>query len=658
MTLPALLFVDLQNDFLSRDGIVPSTDLIVKNCSRLSAKARESGVLLARAHTQVSVAAGDAMPHWKSGDASPCVAGTHGAQAPHAVSVGPSELVVHKRFYSGFESGELDSQLKDKRVSLLVIAGLYTHACVRATALDAYALGYRVLIVADAIGSPEPLHAEITREYLEKRGFLFVTTEQALSLFTAFQSGVVSDSELERIAAAREHYTQITPLDGRRALTTFTDASVQEIALAFKQLMPAGQSWAGETIEHRTKLLEGWWQNLASQKAFWVEKIVEEVGKTLKDAAEEFERSLKTISVVLETGLSAPESGDAFQVHYRPVGGVLCITPWNNPLAIPIGKIAPALLLGNSVVWKRSPSSTRIAYLLLDSLKVCGLPDGLVHIIPGGANTVRALLREPHITRVTLTGSIAAGKTVESLCAMHGKVLQAELGGNNAAIVFPQADLAATAKILARAVFGYSGQRCTAVRRLIVHEAIASEFIREFVRASQTLVVGDPMLESTDMGPLISRQHADRVIEVIEQAVNSGADLILDGRVATAGPYMAPTILRAMQSDSQVVKEETFGPVAVVQTASNIEQAIQLANGVDQGLVAWFAGGSELDRRVFTQAVQAGMLNLRPTPMAIDVAAPFVGWKASSFGIPEHGRWDKDFYSRVQVTYNDTQSDL
>lgn len=561
----ALVLVDLQNDFLNRDELLPEKEFIASQCKTLLQSARKSGIGIVHVNTRVSASAEDAMPHWKGLENIPCVAGTYGAQPPAELAAAASERVIHKRFYSGFESGELHAHLQSKNVSLLVIAGIYTHACVRSTALDAYALGYRVIIVSDAIGSPEALHAEMTREYLEKRGIPFIDSKKIAALFELDSQDSLTEPALSKLMASGRQFIQRSPGNQALELYKFVESAESDVSTPVAKANAVARSWQERSLEERADFLRGWQTALEARSDFWIEKIIEEVGKPVKDAQEEFRRSLTTLRTVVELGLSAPESTTSFKVRYRPAGTILCITPWNNPVAIPVGKIAPALLYGNPVIWKPSPLATRMALLLLDSLRDAGLPDNLVQLIPGGADTVRILLREPSIARVTLTGSISAGRTVASLCSLTGKILQAELGGNNAAIILPGADINTAARTLVRAAFSYSGQRCTAIRRLIVHQSVADEFIQAFTQETRQLIVGDPHLASTDIGPLISPEHGERVAEVISQAISEGVEVLRNGMAESRGQSMAPTILKAKNPYCRIAQEETFGPVAVFQ---------------------------------------------------------------------------------------------
>ena len=649
----ALLFVDLQNDYLNRSRITPSSVTVINNCVRLLDAARKVGLGVIHAHTIVNASGNDAMPHWKRNEMIPCQEGSSGAQTPPLLMPMENETIITKRYYSAFESGKLDAYFKTQDVDLVIIAGLYTHACIRAAVLDAYAHGYSVLVVSDAIGSTEPLHAEVTRDFLEKREFLFINTEDVLNIIGSIKNyESIEDIQLY-VSNNLTSFVQLNPSNLQTTIFKFDSLRDDTIEAFLQKSQQLAYAWETKPIRERAEVLLRWQKRLNEERAFWIEKIVEEVGKPIKDATEEFDRALETIKTVIDVGLNDIDSINNFRVVNRAVGTVLCITPWNNPMAIPIGKIAPALIYGNAVVWKPSLQSTRFSYMLLDSLIDIGLDDGLVVIIPGGIETARRLIGHRIISRVSLTGSVEAGNAVSALCAIHKKTLQAELGGNNAVIVFPDSNLKKEIPALVRSAFSYSGQRCTANRRFIVDKAIVDEFCDLFVKETQGLVIGNPNHEQTDIGPLISKEHYDSVLYAVQLAKEQGAEILIGGDTIKfdVGLWVAPTVIKAIHTEFDIVQKETFGPVAIILTSEDVEDAIKQSNAVSYGLITTIIGGTPEQVELMQHRVESGILKVGFNAGGLDMSAPFYGWKDSSIGIPEHGRWDKEFYSRVQVIY-------
>jgi acyl-CoA reductase-like NAD-dependent aldehyde dehydrogenase len=258
---------------------------------------------------------------------------------------------------------------------------------------------------------------------------------------------------------------------------------------------------------------------------------------------------------------------------------------------------------------------------------------------------------------VSLTGSSPAGFAAQAICAARRIPLQAELGGNNAAIVWNDCDLAAAAAAIAEAGFGAAGQRCTANRRVIVAHDRHAEFVVELEAASAALEVGDPADPDVHVGPLVSPAARDRVAAAVARAHarfevrEPVRDRDAMRRLTEAGPYHAPTLVLCEDPDAEIVQEESFGPVVVVQRASSFERAIELLNGVRQGLVAsLFSASAELRER-FVDEAQAGVLKLDRATADIGIEAPFGGWKASGVGPPEHGDANREFYTRAQAIY-------
>jgi acyl-CoA reductase-like NAD-dependent aldehyde dehydrogenase len=341
------------------------------------------------------------------------------------------------------------------------------------------------------------------------------------------------------------------------------------------------------------------------------------------------------------------------------LGVVALISPWNNPIAIPVGKIAPALAYGNTLIWKPAPAATGIAQTVLKLLRQAGVPADAVRLLPGDHTTAHALASHPSIGAVTLTGSLVAGYAMQEICARRMVPLQAELNGNNAAIVWDDADLAQAANQVAWGAFGFAGQRCTANRRVIVPRARFAALLEELKAAAESLVWGDPLDQATDIGPvinvskrdetlaLLNRARLDRYVHSVEVLQNSRAQ----EPFVNAGAYAQPAILCCDRQDHPLVQEETMSPLLVVQRAEDFEHALALCNGTRYGLAAaLFSSTREIHEKFLAEA-QAGILKINTSTAGADISLPFGGWKASGLGPPEHGAADRLFYTRMQAVY-------
>ena len=622
---PLLLLVDLQNDFLGAPGLEPSAAEVVRGAARLLAGARERGVPVVHAVTSVDPAGGDRMPHWKTLDRWRCVRGTPGASPPPELVPRAGEAVVAKTFFSAFSSPGLSAALSG--ADTLLVAGVHLHGCVRATVLDAYARGLAVWVAEDAVASDDPLHAAVTRRYLDGRAARFAAIDELLAR-----------------------------LDGRGGADL---APGRLSARAVAAARAASAAWRAGSRDDRSRPLLSLAGRFEAEASAWARQLAAEIGKPVTQGEAELRRAAELLRAA--AALPAPtfeRAGPASAARRVPLGVVGIVTPWNNPVAIPWGKIGPALALGNTVVWKPSPAGVAAARRSLEAAREAGLPDGVVTLVEGDHRAAAAVMSDAAVDAVSLTGSSAAGWAAQEICARRRIPLQAELGGNNAAIVWEGADLPRAAALVAHGAFAFAGQRCTANRRAIVETGLFDAFLEDLVRAAAALAWGDPLDPSTQVGPLVSVEARDRVAAAVARAAASGARVLTPHAAAPsgAGAYYPPTLVVAPAHESEIVQEETFGPVLVLERAETFDDALRLSNGVRQGLVAALFSGPGPWRDRFQAAAEAGILKWNASTADADAFAPFGGWKASGLGPPEHGAGDVEFYSRLQAIYGDRPS--
>jgi acyl-CoA reductase-like NAD-dependent aldehyde dehydrogenase len=284
-------------------------------------------------------------------------------------------------------------------------------------------------------------------------------------------------------------------------------------------------------------------------------------------------------------------------------------------------------------------------------LRRAGAPDGVVTVAHGGAEAARALMDDARTGAITLTGSAAAGWTAHEMAARRRVPLQAELGGTNGTIVWSDADLAAAAAAVADGAFAQAGQRCTAGRRVIVDARCADAFLDALRAATAALVVGDPADAATQVGPLVSEAEAVRVRAAVERARAGGLRVVEPHTCAARGAFVAPAIVACDDAFHPIVQEELFGPVLVVQPAADFDRAMELLNGVRQGLAAALFSADAERRRRFLDEAQAGILKLDGSTVGAAPDAPFGGWKSSGTGPPEHGDGDLEFLTRPHTTH-------
>ncbi len=621
---PLALFVDLQNDFLGAAGLEPPSSEVVRNAARLLAGARERGLRIVHAVTTVDPESDDRMPHWKALGVRKCVRGTPGHRPPPELAPRAGEPVVSKTFFSAFSAPELEAALAG--ADTLLVAGVHLHGCVRATVLDAYARGLAVWIAEDAVGSDDPLHAAVTRRYLDGRAARFSPVDEMLAKVGA---GAAPGPDLGRYAA--------------------------EASRASSSARRAAAEWRAVAPDERARTLEALAERLEADAPALARELATEIFKPVTLGEAEVRRTAELLRRAAALRLPAPSRAGPASSHRRvPLGVVAVVTPWNNPLAIPWGKIGPALALGNTVVWKPAPAGTRLAERSLDLARDVGLPKEVVTLVPGDRRAAAAVMSDPGVDAVSVSGSSAAGWAAQEICARRRIPIQAELGGNNAAIVWEGADLRRTASLLVQGAFEFAGQRCTANRRVVVEDRLHFTLLELLSAAAATLPWGDPLDPATRVGPLVSEEARDRVAAALADAAAGGARLVTPHTLTPIGPgaWYPPTIVVGAAHESAIVQEETFGPILVLERASSFDEALLLANGVRQGLVAAIFAGPGPWRTRFQRTAAAGILKWDASTSDADADAPFGGWKASGLGPPEHGPGDVEFYSRLQAIYD------
>lgn len=620
----ALVVVDMQHDYLQRPGLTPDAATLVAAVGSILQAFRQAGAPIAHVHTVVPPDGTGALPHWRTGQLQ-CVAGTPGVLPPPELVPVPGEFVAHKRHYSGFADPGFEPWLTSHGVGTVAVVGLMEHGCVRATAIDAVAAGFAAMVVTDATATDDPEHAGATRRWLSGRVAAATTLAEV--------TGLLSNS---------------TTL--RRRVSPATRA-----AQAVATVRSHQPNWAQLPAPQRAAIIDRWAAVIESRSGELAAAITADVHKPVVHAGDEVRRTAGHLrsAARLATTDTTFTVAEGVVVRRHPAGVAALVMPWNNPLAIPAAKASAALAVGNTVVIKPAPQTKAVTELLVATATQAGVPHEVLAVVEGGPDAAMAVVGAPGVDVVAVTGSIATGRRVAAECLRLGRPVQAELGGNNAVVVLDDADLATEVPALVAGAFAFSGQRCTAIRRAVVQPGILDRFVAATVAAMDSIVIGDPTDPSTQFGPLVSAAAAWRVNAAVDAAVASGATVV--HRVRLDAPdgrgWCAPTLLVANDPTLPIVLNETFGPVLVVQPASDIDDAVALANGVEQGLVAAVCSADPDLRRRVADRLFAGIVHHGAAPPAIHPDAPFGGWGSSGIGPPEHGVWDLDLFTRTQAVY-------
>ncbi|MEV8328504.1 aldehyde dehydrogenase family protein [Kitasatospora sp. NPDC059812] len=372
--------------------------------------------------------------------------------------------------------------------------------------------------------------------------------------------------------------------------------------------------------------------------------IVREVGKPLAEARGEVART----AAIWRYYAQAPfaPSGAVHETaagpgllltRRRPYGVAGLIAPWNFPLAIPTWKAAPALAVGNTAVLKPAPEATACALRLAELAAGAGLPEDVFTVLPGGAEEGAALVDTADV--VSFTGSTGVGRAVVRAATERGVPVQAELGGLNAALVLPDADLAQAAAHLAAAIAGYAGQKCTATSRVIAVGA-AYEPLRD------ALVKALELVDDTACGPVINAAARDRLTAAVDSAVAAGATLLTGGRAPERdGWYLEPALLTDVPAEHPLAREEFFGPIALLHAAADLDEAITLANDTPHSLSTSVHTRSLDVALAAADRLDAGMIRVNAPSSGVDFHLPFGGAKGAAHGEREQGQAALDFYT-------------
>jgi alpha-ketoglutaric semialdehyde dehydrogenase len=410
---------------------------------------------------------------------------------------------------------------------------------------------------------------------------------------------------------------------------------------------------------------------LADRKESVARLMSREMGKPIAEARGDVQEAIDTAILVSAEGrriageTTQCELPDKFGMSIRqPVGVAAIITPWNFPIAIPSWKMFPALVCGNTVVLKPAELTSACAAEFVKTLDEAGIPKGVVNLVCGAGREVgSALINSPDVRLVSFTGSTEVGKSIGESCGRMNKKVTLEMGGKNAQIVMEDADLDLALDGALWGAFGTTGQRCTATSRLILHRLIADEFVARLRDRAAKLVIGDPVDEKTQVGPLVSESQRNKVLEYVEIGKKDGATLILGGGIPSDkkladGWFLEPTIFNNVKPGMRIAQEEIFGPVLSVITVDSFEEATEVLNGTEYGL------SSSIYTRDVNRAFrairdfEAGITYINGPTIGAEVQLPFGGVKGTGNGHREAGTQVYEFYTEWKSVYVDYSGKL
>lgn len=441
-----------------------------------------------------------------------------------------------------------------------------------------------------------------------------------------------------------------------------TRQETKEAIVAAKAALPA---WRETPAPERGNILFKAARLMQEQKEELARLLTREEGKALKDALGEVQRSINITEFMAGearrlTGETLPsELPKNFSYTIRqPVGVVGVITPWNFPVAIPVWKIAPALVGGNTVVFKPATLTPLTAMRAVQIFEEAGLPPGALNLVMGsGKDTGDEIVTNPHVHALSFTGSNEVGSRLYGAGALGMKKCQCEMGGKNPIVILADADLHLAMESALFGAFASTGQRCTATSRVIIEEQIADQWVGMLVERAKKFVVGDGLEPGVEMGPSVDENQMNTVLRYIEIGKRE-AELKCGGERLTGARYdkgwfVAPTVFDHVRAGSSIAQDEIFGPVLSVIRVKNFDEALDAANSVRYGLTSSIYSTDSNKIFEFIDKIEAGMAHVNSPTVGGEAHVPFGGTKGTSVGPKEVGRSALDFYTELKIVYID-----
>ncbi|MFP6652167.1 MAG: aldehyde dehydrogenase family protein [Dehalococcoidia bacterium] len=484
-----------------------------------------------------------------------------------------------------------------------------------------------------------------------------------LTTYQNYIDGQWSDS------VSGETYTITNPAHKSQVLGRFQRSNNEDAVRAIEAARNALDGWASTPAPQRAAILFKALQLMEARGDELARSITIEEGKPIGDAMGEVKRSMNITEYAAGEGRrmfgNTTPSELPNTVAYtsrRPLGVVGIITPWNFPLAIPAWKIAPALICGNTLVFKPASATPMTAVALTKIFEDAGLPPGVLNLVTGpGGSVGNTIVDHPDVSGVSFTGSTEVGTALYTRATQTLKKVQAEMGGKNAVIVLEDADMDSALSGIVQGAFGSTGQRCTATSRVVVQESVYDAFMTELIERTSKLTVGDGLDPAMDIAPLSSQSQFNTVMEYIGIGAEEGATIAYGGNPRTEGDldegyYVEPTIFTNVDTNMRIAQEEIFGPVLTVFKAADLEEAVSITNNVKFGLSSSIYTMDIPQAFRYIDTVETGIVHVNSPTLGGEVHLPFGGMKESGVGTREQGTEAINFFTEPVTVYIDYSS--
>jgi alpha-ketoglutaric semialdehyde dehydrogenase len=463
-------------------------------------------------------------------------------------------------------------------------------------------------------------------------------------------------------ARSGDTYEKANPWRPSTTVGSFASSGEDDANAAVEAAAAAFPAWAKLPLAARGAYLTAAAASLERRVDEIARDMSTEMGKPLREARGETLRAAQILrysasEAYRPVGEHFEQSltGNPVSTRRRPVGVVGLITPWNFPIAIPVWKLAPALMYGNTVVLKLAYEAPLTGLHVAEAFAEAELPAGVLNVVTGRGSTAgAALVHDPRVRAISFTGSVPTGHGVRDEAIRAGKRVQLELGGHNPLIVMADADLGRAVEASYAGAFWSAGQKCTATRRIYVQEGVYDAFREAFLTRIGRGRVGDPLDPETEVGPIVSQSQFDEITGAIDRGRSEGGEVAAGGERADDEAFLvAPTVFEGVRDDAFLSCEEVFGPVTSLYRFGDLDEALTRANGVPFGLSASIFTSSLATSTRFQNEAQAGLLHVNSQTAGAEVHVPFGGIKDSGFGPHEQGRAAIEFYTEVVTVYVD-----
>jgi aldehyde dehydrogenase (NAD+) len=461
------------------------------------------------------------------------------------------------------------------------------------------------------------------------------------------------------------------PANWDELIGTFPKSGKEDVEEAVSAARKAFDTWRLVPAPKRGDILRKVGDIMVARKEELARQMTREMGKVLAETRGDVQEGIDTAYYAASEGRrlfghTVPsELPNKFNMAMRvPIGVAGIVTPWNFPMAIPTWKIFPALLCGNTIVFKPASDTPATATSLVEILLEAGIPEGVINIVHGGGGEVgMAIVSHPDVDLVSFTGSTEVGKKISEVASHTLKRVSLELGGKNAQLVMPDADMDLALDGVLWGAFGTTGQRCTATSRLILHEKIHDEFLAMLVKRVEKLKLGDGLHAGVDVGPCVNEGQRKTVQSYVEIGLQQGATLAAGGEVPKdaalgKGWFYKPTVFSGVQPHHRIAKEEIFGPVLSVIKTKSLDEGIQILNDTIYGLSSSVYTRDVNGAFRAIRDIKAGITYINAPTIGAEAHMPFGGVKQTGNGHREGGWTVYDFFSEWKTVYIDYSGGL